>query len=289
MILDSDISALLACCHFYPDRLLLVSGSQVQAQRPIFEVLLGHAFRPNWAIVVMCTKGSFDATIGYRQFCCSSGHFLITLPQQIVQLNHISPDFDGLVVALASPLLQALNIGSVLQPYLAVRRQPLIVAVPGVEEPFTNFYNMLRGLLQVPDFPHRDHAIRLLVEANFYGMYYFLQKDVHQLATAEFHADSFLQLVAQQACCHHDVSYYASQLKISRKRLTACITQTTGRTASDWIDSYLLLEAKWQLQSTQKSVKQIAALLNFSTPSSFGAWFKHHTGTTPVNFRQQGQ
>lgn len=289
MNLGSDIFAWLSCCDFYPNRLLLVSGSQLQAQRPSLEPLLGQSFRPDWAVVVMCTQGSLDLCVGYRQFCCPSGHFVITLPHQIVQLNRLSPDFDGLVMAFASPFLQSLNIGSALQPYISVRRQPLIKAVPGIEEPFTNLYNMMRGLLRVPDHPHRDHVMHLLLEAYFFGMYYYLQGDPHQLTTAEFHTDSFLQLVEQQACRHHDVDYYASQLSLSKKRLTACVSQTTGRTASDWIDSHLFLEAKWQLQSTQKSVKQIAALLNFSTPSSFGAWFKHHSGITPAAFRQQEQ
>lgn len=261
----------------------------MQALRPTLESLQTQVFRPNCAIVVMCTRGSLELQINFQQFRCTTGHFIIIIPQQIVQFTSISPDFDGLAMAFANSFLQTLNIGSILQPSLSVRQSPLVEAIPGVEEAFTNLYGMIRGLLFAPNHPHRDHVMRLLVEAYFFGMYHYLQNTPIRLNTAEFHTDSFLRLAQQQARQHHEIDYYASQLGLSKKRLAACVSQVTGRTVSDWIDSHILLEAKWQLKSTQKSVKQIAAELYFSSPSSFGAWFKHHTDTTPALFRQLGQ
>ncbi|MDE5552524.1 MAG: helix-turn-helix domain-containing protein, partial [Muribaculaceae bacterium] len=59
----------------------------------------------------------------------------------------------------------------------------------------------------------------------------------------------------------------------------------TGFTAVEWINRYIILEAKVMLSSTNMNVQQIAEELNFPSQSFFGKYFKKATGVSPKDFR----
>ena len=66
----------------------------------------------------------------------------------------------------------------------------------------------------------------------------------------------------------------------------AVYERITGRTAADWIDSYVITEAKNMLRYSEMSIKEIIEALHFSDQSSFTKFFRKRTGQTP---RQYGQ
>lgn len=86
------------------------------------------------------------------------------------------------------------------------------------------------------------------------------------------------QLVARH---QHSLDWYATQLNVSPKRLSICVKQTSGRTATEWIDRHRLHEATRLLRQGHCSVKEVAAALGFPNQSAFGTWFKRQTGTSP--------
>ncbi len=81
------------------------------------------------------------------------------------------------------------------------------------------------------------------------------------------------------------MGFYAAQLNLTPKYLSTLIRQTSGRTASEWIDDYVILEAKNLLKYSTMSVQEIAYSLNFPNQSFFGKYFKNHTGQTPSGYR----
>ena len=67
--------------------------------------------------------------------------------------------------------------------------------------------------------------------------------------------------------------------------MSSSIKTVSGRTAGEWIDSYVILEAKLLLRNTALTVQEISAILNFPDASFFGKYFKRLTGYTPRKFR----
>ena len=67
------------------------------------------------------------------------------------------------------------------------------------------------------------------------------------------------------------------------------VKKVSGRTASDWIDEYVVLEAKQMLRTTTLTVQEVSRELNFANQSFFGKYFKKHVGMSPSEYRQQGQ
>ena len=85
------------------------------------------------------------------------------------------------------------------------------------------------------------------------------------------------------------VVYFANRLCISPKHLSMVVKKVSGRTASDWIDEYVVLEAKQMLRTTTLTVQEVSRELNFANQSFFGKYFKKHVGMSPSEYRQQGQ
>ena len=85
----------------------------------------------------------------------------------------------------------------------------------------------------------------------------------------------------------HKVQDYAEQLHISAKHLGDVVLETFGRTPRDMINDMLLLEAKVQLGSTDKTITEIALELNFNDQSHFTHFIKQRTGFSPLELREK--
>jgi AraC-like DNA-binding protein len=81
------------------------------------------------------------------------------------------------------------------------------------------------------------------------------------------------------------MAFYATNLGLTPKYLSKLIKQASGRSAPEWIDSFVILEAKNMLKYTDNSIKEIVYKLHFPNPSVFYKFFKAHTGMTPSQYR----
>lgn len=96
----------------------------------------------------------------------------------------------------------------------------------------------------------------------------------------------FMKLVHDHHRRERSVSFYASRLFISPKYLSLLVKEHIGQSASDLIDSYVILEAKNLLRFSGKNIQQVAYELNFPNQSSFGKYFKHLTGMSPSEYQK---
>lgn len=81
------------------------------------------------------------------------------------------------------------------------------------------------------------------------------------------------------------VSWYASEANLSPGHFTTLIKAATGKTPSEWIATVTTTYAKLLLEHRDKSIKQIAAELNFPEQFTFRKYFKQHTGCSPKEYR----
>ena len=82
------------------------------------------------------------------------------------------------------------------------------------------------------------------------------------------------------------MSWYAGQMLISTKYLADSIKCASQHTPNEWIDKYVVLEMCLLLRNTSKSIKELAAHMNFPSQSFFGKYFKEHVGMTPMSYRK---
>jgi AraC-like DNA-binding protein len=83
----------------------------------------------------------------------------------------------------------------------------------------------------------------------------------------------------------HKVSDYAEQLNITSDYLNNVIKSTIGKTAKDFIQERIILEAKRLGLHTQLATKEIAYQLGFDDPSHFSKFFKNIEQQAFTDFR----
>ena len=81
------------------------------------------------------------------------------------------------------------------------------------------------------------------------------------------------------------VMFYASELCVTPKYLTAVVKEFSGRTPIQWINETAIREIEYMLRHTQSSIKEIVIELNFPDLSCFGKFFKAHKGMSPKYYR----
>lgn len=83
------------------------------------------------------------------------------------------------------------------------------------------------------------------------------------------------------------VNNYARQLSVTEKRLNQATSKILDKSAKQMIDERVMLEAKRLLAHTNESVKEIGYNLGFDEPTNFIKYFRKHSNSTPVEFREQ--
>ncbi len=99
--------------------------------------------------------------------------------------------------------------------------------------------------------------------------------------------EEFLDLLETHITKHKQVSRYADMLNLSSYQLNAITKATRGKTCSDLINEYIILESKRYLLATSNQVTQVAYHMGYEDVSYFIRFFRKHTGYSPEAFRKQ--
>ena len=100
-------------------------------------------------------------------------------------------------------------------------------------------------------------------------------------------SNQFKLLVEKHFIENRTVNDYAEMLSITPRHLSEVVSKTFGRAPLQIILDMLLLEAKVQLASTDKTVSEIAYYLKFDDQSHFTHFIKKRTGLSPSALRSK--
>ncbi|MEI8204242.1 MAG: helix-turn-helix domain-containing protein [Bacteroidota bacterium] len=97
--------------------------------------------------------------------------------------------------------------------------------------------------------------------------------------------EELLELIEKHIFDQKQVSQYAEMLNLTAYQLNAITKTTLGKSCSDLINEYIILESKRYLLTTTNQINQIADHLGYDDISYFIRFFKKHTGYSPESFR----
>lgn len=135
----------------------------------------------------------------------------------------------------------------------------------------------------------RKDMIADLIELFFLLLQDYLQQNditAHQPSYREQLFSNFYDAIVEHYRENREISFYADICCLSPKHFAAIIKQQTGITASEWINSYVTIQAKSLLRyQPQMTIQQISDHLGFLDQGTFSRYFKNRTGLSPVEFK----
>lgn len=208
---------------------------------------------------------------------------LVVIPPLSVHSFDFSPDVDGHVLTLASPLIAALasSLGS---------HRELMHSSQVIEDPNHELLPLLTSIAQEyrGHEAYRDWALENLVSQI---IIWVARHRVNAISVVQrrnksrAHFSRFQQLIELHYAEHLPLTVYAEELGISLAHLNSICRQYGNRSALQILHERLLLEAKRNLIYTTLSISEIADSLGFSEPAYFTRFFKRLTGCSPQQFR----
>ena len=275
-----------------------VSGRQVEKSEAVLR-MLNYPVRFDGYILFFLKKGHFSLDINLNTYDIHENSLLVVVPGNIVKLSAYKEDHIGdaeLLFALVSrEFLSSIrfDFNKVFQDSIRVWKNPCITLQGEELDLAEDYFNLTRKILSSAQDNKREITGSLLTSFIYVALSLWTQR----LASAppEESASSarvnqvferFLALVTEYHNEQRGVAFYADKLCLTPKYLSKLVKMSSGRSAPDWIDSYVILEAKNLLKYSDKPVKEIVYLLHFPNQSVFYKFFKAHTGQTPTEYRK---
>ncbi len=239
--------------------------------------------------ICLCLYGELRVEINMIEHHISAGNLVITLPEDILQHKEVADDVKGLFIIVSQQFIEDAfpKIEEILPLFLHIQKYPCLSLSVQECVRIQNFYNFFIQHLE-DNSPYRDKVIRSILQSLIYyiaGVVNLDQANNRRERKEELFS-RFIQLIIKNYKEHKKLDFYADKLFISPKYLSDAIKKISGKSAHDWIDHYILLEAKILLRSSRKTVQQIADELNFPNNSFFSKYFKKHCGMTPKEYRE---
>lgn len=253
---------------------------------PSFAVLPNHPYRNPLVVALYCKQGVGKGRVSARTFDICSGSFFIVLPGQITELIELSDDFKAVYIIMTEQFTNSLGIGNTFNIKNIIAQTPLVNLEDRARQALEGYLAMCRNLISVEKNPHRAEILQLITRAFFLGLGYFLHQTEDNTKTRQDEITTeFLSLVEKHYKEHRDLEFYASCLGLTPKHISKVVKQSSGKSATEWIEKYVTLDAITQLTSTSRTIKEIAFDLNFPSQSFFGKYFSRIMGTSPAAYR----
>lgn len=261
-----------------------------------FAEFTNHTMRMHGMTMVLCLSGSALLNVNMKQCELTPNTLLLIFPDSVFNVSTVDWDsLDGYVFIMSPEFIRDINFEvSIITSFSPTSDEQTMLHLDDEE---------MRLMCRYLDLMHYNTVdntnatyvrsiARALVAAAAYQLMQFAsnharERKGHKMSRRDNYVKEFITLVGQHHKRERGVAFYANKLYISPKYLSHIIKEHTGRSAAEWIDNYVILEAKNLLRYSGKNVQQIAYELNFSNQSSFGKYFKHLTGMSPTKFQRQ--
>ncbi len=230
--------------------------------------------------------------IDLKEYEVEKDTLLVIQPKNYIYLIDYDEDARANIVACSGHVVEdVLPKLTDLLPLLIHHRTEPVTHLNEEESGNLNvFYRFLRTNLTGPRTPFLQRKVLCVLQAALFemmDMHHARSKEaIFRRTRKEEIMAKFILAVSEDFREHREVSYYAERLCITPKHLSAVAKETSGRTAGEWIEGYVTMEAKVLLKSTDLTVQEVAAHLNFANQSFFGKYFKHQTGMSPSAYRR---
>ena len=238
------------------------------------------------AAIAICATGRLRVKINLQEHIIDGPMLATCMPGHIIEIMEVSSDFKSHLVILSKRMLDIINIPGWKQMYLSLFNNPTCAMSNEQIEAMTVFYTILHRAASEVDNPFRLQVVENLIRVFYYGRLGQNNRVKPAVTYKNKIVEQFMDLVRTHFREERLIGFYADSLCITPKYLSKIVKQNTGRSAGEWIESHVILEARTMLQSSDMTIQQIATALNFPNQSFFGKYFKRIMGISPKQYRR---
>ena len=250
--------------------------------------------RLNALIIGVGTEGETSLTSNLQEFRLKKDALFIFSPKHILQVQS-NNRFKAHLIVIAPDFLKRINIDTkrMMPLFLQFGSLPCMELTHAESQSLRSFISMVEQELKGSETDFSSEIIGGLIAATIYKVgdiltHYLTEhpevdSPIHNRAEEYFR--QFTELLGEHYKHERSVGFYARQLCITPKYLTTLIKRISGKSVSEWIDNYVILEAKTLLKYSNMSVQEIAYYLNFPNQSFFGSYFKRNAGMSPSQYK----
>ena len=152
-------------------------------------------------------------------------------------------------------------------------------------------YKRIKQEHKRPLYPMQEMALRAYHTANLAKLLSSIKSAevIEHVSNSRQHSffKRFIEVLSRDHKKERSVQYYANQLNISPKYLSAISQTHTGLSASQVIDQYVTHAIKQTLYAHEFNIKTLSKDFNFPSQSFFGRFFKRVTGMSPNEYIKQ--
>ena len=266
--------------------------SYVQKINPFHNEAISKPHKFDFFLIAYHKAGSAILEIDMEKYDLSEpANIIRLLPGQIVAFNNTSPDFDVDVVIMSKSFVDNLLVfvnGGV--PFSFDKRYNAVVRIAGREKMASMFIKAIRHILdENAENPYKSKIVQHVLMAIFYSSENISRTEVEKPRTnADILSKEFLALVKEHFREERQLKFYADKMCITPRYLSRVVKECTQFSAADWIERFVVLEARALLKSTNMTVQQISDELNFPSQTFFGKYFKRRVGLSPKEYRRIG-
>ncbi len=286
---ETDFLSRLGNIYYYDDNIALISSlKELKGERQE---------RMDGVLLIYCRSGNATFELDGEVLDFQQGDVLIYT--QMCHIGHFrySEDFDAAIVGLSAYAIQQ---GATWSPdtwhvLLYVKHTPIFHLTPVEMELHRHYIDLIALKLTQRDSVCFHETMHSLYCTMFYEFAALVKQ---RMADAPHGADrnmsrsdllfrSFLELLMEFGGKERSVTAFAQRLHVTPKYLSTVVKAVSGQTALEWIHEYTAVVVSQSLRKSDKSIKEVAFMLNFPNLSFFGKFCKTHLGLSPKEFRRQ--
>ena len=265
----------------------------VEGRSPIYK----YPLRMDGLFIGLREKGESDFSINLKHFKVGPNDLVIGSPGDLMQSTVNEGTYLSQTLMVSSNFLKEMYISlNSFMPFFASRKEhPVFHLTDGEVQELKEYFLLILDAVKRKDDYFCIDITKRLIAAYMYKLGSIIYRHRPELQAEankpikreETLFKQFINLVSEHHRKERRVDFYAEQLFLSPKHFSTVIKKVSGKTAGQWIDEYVILEAKTLLKYSAMSIQEVAYYMNFPNPSFFGKYFKHHTGMSPSEYKVQ--
>ena len=265
----------------------------IEGRSPIYK----YPLRMDGLFIGLREKGVSDFSIHLKHFKVGPNDLVIGSPGDLMQSTVNEGTYLSQTLMVSSNFLKEMYISlNSFMPFFASRKEhPVFHLTDGEVQELKEYFLLILDAVKRKDDYFCIDITKRLIAAYMYKLGSIIYRHRPELQAEankpikreETLFKQFINLVSEHHRKERRVDFYAEQLFLSPKHFSTVIKKVSGKTAGQWIDEYVILEAKTLLKYSAMSIQEVAYYMNFPNPSFFGKYFKHHTGMSPSEYKVQ--